>query len=249
MRELSSPNTVADAIFGAVADHSRPLLTYYDEATGERTDLSAATLGNWAAKTANYLVDEIGVGAGDVVVVDLPEHWQTAGIVIGALWAGTDVHLADADAAEAASEPRVVFTSRDRLDDHPDADEVVVASLDPFALPLRDLPPGVGDYGSVVRVHGDQFVTRSPAVEALDGMPTAEVVTEARTVAERDGIAAGTRVVSTRPWHTARGVLAHLLAPLIAGGSLVHVANASAERVAAIADVEKAGVVLGIPSE
>ncbi|MHC3003031.1 TIGR03089 family protein [Gordonia sp. GN26] len=244
MRELTTPNTVADAIFGAVTDHSRPLLTYYDEATGERTELSAATLGNWAAKTANYLTDEIGVGAGDVVVVDLPEHWQTAGIVLGALWSGADVHLPGPDATEAASEALVVFTSRDRLDDHPDADEVVVASLDPFALPLRDLPPGVGDYGSVVRVHGDQFVSRSPAVEALDGAPTAEVITEARTVAERDGIGAGTRVVSTRPWHGASDVLAHLLAPMIAGGSLVHVANADAERVTAIAEVEKAGVIL-----
>ncbi|SDU52201.1 TIGR03089 family protein [Gordonia westfalica] len=238
MRELNTPNTVADAIFGAVADHSRPLLTYYDEATGERTELSAATLGNWAAKTANYLVDEIGVNAGDVVVVDLPEHWQTAGIVLGALWAGADVHTEGFDDAV------LVFTSRDRLDDHPDADEVVVASLDPFALPLRDLPPGVGDYGSVVRVHGDQFFSRSPATSALDGATTAEVITDARGAAERDGIVASTRVVSTRRWHTAPGVLAHLLAPLVAGGSLVHVANATAERVAAIADVEKAGVVL-----
>ncbi|WP_374609845.1 TIGR03089 family protein, partial [Gordonia sp. (in: high G+C Gram-positive bacteria)] len=71
MRELT-PNTVTDAIFAAVTDHSRPLLTYYDDATGERTELSAATLGNWAAKTANYLRDEIGVAEGDVVAVDLP---------------------------------------------------------------------------------------------------------------------------------------------------------------------------------
>ena len=71
MRELT-PNTLTDAIFAAVADHSRPLLTYYDDATDERTELSAATLGNWAAKTANYLRDEIGVAEGDVLGAATP---------------------------------------------------------------------------------------------------------------------------------------------------------------------------------
>ena len=240
MRELNNPNTVTDAVFAAVADHSRPLLTYYDDGTGERTELSGATLGNWAAKTGNYLIDEIGVTGGDVVVVDLPEHWQTAGILLGALWAGADVHLDAGDDAD----PRVVFTTRERLDDHSDADEIVVASLDPFALPLRDLPPGVGDYGSVVRVHGDQFVSRTRAAEALAGQPTSSVISAARAAAERDGIAPGTRVVSTRPWRTADGVIAHLLAPLIVGGSLVHLTGATPERVAALAGVEKAGLVL-----
>lgn len=238
MRELNTPNTLTDAIFAAVADHSRPLLTYYDDSTGERTELSAATLGNWAAKTANYLVDEIGVMPGDVVAVDLPAHWQTAGILLGALWAGADVHF------ESTDEAMVVFTSRDRLDDHPDADEVVVASLDPFALPLRDLPPGVGDYGSVVRVHGDQYSSRRPASATLEGTAIGEVLDDARAIAERDGIGPGTRVVSTRPWHPAEFVVAHLLTPFLVGGSLVHVTAASPERVTAIAEMEKATLVL-----
>ncbi|AFR48427.1 TIGR03089 family protein [Gordonia sp. KTR9] len=236
MREL---NTVTDAIFDAVADHSRPLLTYYDDATGERTELSGATLGNWAAKTANYLLDEIGVVEGDIVAVDLPEHWQTAGILLGALWAGADVHLDIDD-----DTPLVLFTSRDRLDDHPDADEVVVASLDPFALPLRDLPPGVGDYGSVVRVHGDQFFSRGPASAAVEGEPTTAVLAAARATAERDGLGPGARVVSTRPWHTADRVIDHLLAPFLVGGSLVHVTAASPERISAIAEMEKATLIL-----
>ncbi len=33
------------------ADRARPLLTYYDDATGERAELSAITLENWVAKT------------------------------------------------------------------------------------------------------------------------------------------------------------------------------------------------------
>ena len=36
-------------------DPARPLLTFYDDATGERTELSVATFANWVAKTANLL--------------------------------------------------------------------------------------------------------------------------------------------------------------------------------------------------
>ena len=46
-------------------DPTRPLLTWYDDATGERTELSGATLANWVAKTANLLVDGLGLGPGD----------------------------------------------------------------------------------------------------------------------------------------------------------------------------------------
>jgi uncharacterized protein (TIGR03089 family) len=66
-------------------DGSRPLFTYYDDATGERVELSVATTANWVAKTANYLSDEHGLDAGDPVGVMLPLHWQTA-IVLLACW-------------------------------------------------------------------------------------------------------------------------------------------------------------------
>ena len=36
-------------------DGTRPLLTWYDDASGERIELSVATAANWAAKTANLL--------------------------------------------------------------------------------------------------------------------------------------------------------------------------------------------------
>ncbi len=48
------------------ADPAGPRITYYDDATGERIELSAVTLANWAAKTANFLSDEFALvpGAG-----------------------------------------------------------------------------------------------------------------------------------------------------------------------------------------
>ncbi|HEY1176031.1 MAG TPA: AMP-dependent synthetase, partial [Phytomonospora sp.] len=39
-----------------------PLLTYLDAATGERTALTAAELGDWAARTASLLRDGCGLG-------------------------------------------------------------------------------------------------------------------------------------------------------------------------------------------
>lgn len=57
----------------------RPLLTFYDAGTGERTELGYATFANWAAKTANLLADE-GVEPGDDVLVGVDGHW--AGLVV-----------------------------------------------------------------------------------------------------------------------------------------------------------------------
>ena len=44
------------------ADPAGPRITYYDDATGERIELSTVTLANWAAKTGNLLRDELGAG-------------------------------------------------------------------------------------------------------------------------------------------------------------------------------------------
>ena len=62
-----------------------PLITQYDDATDERIELSAATLANWVAKTANLLQDEFDVGPGSAVAVALPVHWQTAAVLL-AVW-------------------------------------------------------------------------------------------------------------------------------------------------------------------
>lgn len=46
-------------------DPAAPLVTFYDDATGERVELSARTFDNWVAKTANLLQDELNAGPGD----------------------------------------------------------------------------------------------------------------------------------------------------------------------------------------
>ena len=41
------------------SDPARPLVTFYDDATGERIELSVTTYANWVAKTASLLQDEL----------------------------------------------------------------------------------------------------------------------------------------------------------------------------------------------
>lgn len=59
-------------------DLSRPRLTWYDDANGERIDLSGKTLANWVAKAANWLESEMALAPGDeVALVMPPDHWRT----------------------------------------------------------------------------------------------------------------------------------------------------------------------------
>ncbi|MEV5448315.1 TIGR03089 family protein, partial [Streptomyces sp. NPDC052644] len=69
----------------------QPLLTYCDDATGERTELTAKQLGDWAARTAGLLRDGCGLGPGSRVAVLLPPHWRTAAVLLGAWSVGLAV--------------------------------------------------------------------------------------------------------------------------------------------------------------
>lgn len=228
--------TVTAAILAAAPDHARPMLTYYNESTGERTELSAATLGNWAAKIGNYLRDELGLVAGDRVRVDLPEHWQTAAVLLGAWWAGVAVDLSD-DLAD----QRAAFVARDRIDGR-DEDEIIVVPLDPFAMGVRDLPVGISDFGESIRAHGDHFSPSGAGTDAVDTVTVSQVLAAAAAITTA-GIAPGDRVLSVRGWHTADEVVANFAAPLVAGASLVYVdGGADDVRLAKIAETEKATV-------
>jgi uncharacterized protein (TIGR03089 family) len=196
------------------ANSPAPRITYYDDATGERIELSTVTLANWAAKTANLLRDEFGAGPGSTVAVRLPAHWQTAGVLLGIWWAGAEVVLG-------AGSTDVAFCT---VGDEPDADEVCVLSLDAFGRPVPDLPLGVTDYSTAVRVHGDRF-SPAGAGPALDGRNVDEVAAAARKSAVTQGITAQDRVLSSGAWDTPETLTAHLLAVLVVGASLVQVAH------------------------
>ena len=198
-----------------------PRITYYDDASGERIELSAVTLANWSAKTGNLLRDELGAGPGSRVAVLLPTHWQTVAVLLGAWYIGAEVVLGPAEAD-------VALCTADRLADAEAAvgpGEIAVLSLDPFGKPVADLPVGVTDYATSVRVHGDQIIPERDPGPALDGRSVADILAAARDSASEQGLTADDRVLSTARWDTADELIAHLLAVFVAGGSLVQVAN------------------------
>jgi uncharacterized protein (TIGR03089 family) len=103
--------------------------------------------------------------------------------------------------------------------------EIAVLSLDPFGKPAPDLPIGVTDYATSVRVHGDQIVPERNPGPALDGRSVAELLTAAAGSATAQGLTTGDRVLSTARWGTPDELTDNLLAVFAARASLVLVAN------------------------
>lgn len=213
--------SIGDLVTAAIApDPTRPLLTWYDDRTGERTELSGATLANWIAKTANLLVDGAGLALGDPVAVLLPPHWQTAAVLLGAWTAGAAVdHGPDPHPVD------VLFAVGP--DTAPDwsAGERYAFALHPLALPMREVPPGWSDFVVEVRGHGDRFTPpeqvggADPAVLGPVRLTHAEVLERARRRADELGVGAGARVLIDVEHHA--DPLDWLLAPLAAGATTV----------------------------
>ncbi len=221
---------LAAAVLGPLLarDPMGPRITYYDDASGERIELSTVTLANWAAKTANLLRDELGAGPGSRVAVLLPAHWQTAAVLLGVWWIGAEVVL-DHPASPAPGGgglAEVALCTADRLTQAEEmAPEVAVLSLDPFGAPAAGLPIGVTDYATAVRVHGDHAAAEPNPGPALAGRSVEAVLADARAGAAGQHLSAGDRVMSARTWSTADEVVDNLLAVWAAGASLVQVAN------------------------
>jgi len=210
------------------ADPVGPRITYYDDATGERIELSAVTLANWAAKTGNLLRDELGAGPASRVAILLPAHWQTAAVLFGVWWIGAEAVLADG----AAGPADLALCTIDRLDEADSAltstapgGEVAVLSLDPFGRSAPDLPIGVIDYATAVRVHGDQIVPERHPGPALAGRSAEEILADCENSSAARGLTSKDRVLSSASWAGPAELVDGLLAIMAVGGSLVQVAN------------------------
>ena len=224
MRELT--NLASAVLDPLLAVGSAPRITYYDDATGERIELSTVTLANWAAKTGNLLRDELGAGPGSRVGILLPAHWQTLGVILGVWYVGAEVVLGQ-DGCD------IACCTADRLD-HADAavgqaGEVVAFSLDAFGKPIADLPFGITDYATSVRVHGDQITAERNPGSALNGRSTDEVLSLATSSGLARNFTPSDRVLSTDGWDTPDDLIDNLLAVYAAGASLVQVANPEPE--------------------
>jgi uncharacterized protein (TIGR03089 family) len=227
------------------AEPARPLVTFYDDATGERVELSVKTFDNWVAKTANLLVDGLAVDPGSRVALALPAHWQTAAWLF-ACWAA-GVTAVPVDEGEIPADVDVVAAAPGRLDDAlATGAEVVGLSLHALGAPLAACPPGVTDYAVEVRAYGDRFGAPldadAPAVEV-----GGEVLSGAELVAaaEELGLPAGTRMLTTLSYTTREGLLDGLVGPLTTQGSVIICQNHEQTRLDRRISLERATASVG----
>lgn len=208
------------------ASPAQPLVTFYDDATGERVELSVTTYANWVAKTAGLVQDELDVEHGALVLVDLPTHW------LGAVWLGallsagqvvtTDVSMAD-QADLVVCGPAGVEGYAGRTDVVP----VVALSLRPLGARFVDpLPTGVVDYGAVVLGQPDAFWPTQPPVPDDEAWRDGDgTLTQAELLAEAAAappLERGGRLLTDVNPCTPSGRTT-LLSPLLLGGGTVWV--------------------------
>src|ERR687894_2706386 len=199
-----------------------PLLTSYDDLGGGRVELSAATLANWVAKTANLLQDEFDVTGGSTVAVALPVHWQTAAVLLGVWSCGATVLDTAAEDDGRLDDADVVLAAQDRLPplEEQGLPELLGLSRHPLGMGMAGYAGPARDFALEVRTHGDTFV----AYEAPDpGSPglllggltlTLEgLVTAGRELGQRLGLRPGDRVLVDEQTALEAGPVAWLLAP------------------------------------
>src|SRR3712207_4244491 len=153
------PTTFADLLARRLRrDAGKPLVTWYDAATGERVELSVTTYANWVAKAASLLTEEHDLERGATLRLDLPSHWLGP-VFLGAGWsAGLVLTFAgEADAVVCGPERLASWAElSDRV-------LVLACSLLPMGVRFAEpLPAGVHDVGVEIWSQPDAFVATDP---------------------------------------------------------------------------------------
>jgi uncharacterized protein (TIGR03089 family) len=241
----------------AASDAGRPFLTYLDDATGERVELSYTTFGNWLSKTANLLQDDLMVSPGDRIALCAPPHWLTAVWAVAPLFAGAVVdpwgEPKSAHTVIAGPDEAVLTAARDC------PGERLALSLLPLGRPFELVPDGFRDYSAEVRGFGDHFAAFNPpqpGSEALvvDGNGRALTHTElieratvaAAAAKERPdgpdvGLGGADRLLvdARGDRFTGDDLVSWLFGPLVAGAGVVIVRGADPARLDRIAEMER----------
>ena len=206
------------------------LISYYDDRVGERAAVSAGELGDWAGATAALLVEECRLGPGDRVAVLLSPHWQTAAVLLGAWSAGLEVSYQGWATAglQPAGSFDATFVAGSRvgswLEDLPSGRHQFVLGDTGAAKTTDD---GYRSFAEAVRPYlGARPAVPLPGADraaTTDGTTFGALGAIAHGVAERSGIGRGDRVLIDTA--TSEQPVIWLLAPLLAGASIVLCAN------------------------
>ncbi|MGW7416277.1 TIGR03089 family protein [Streptomyces sp. NPDC054863] len=252
----TTDRTPADLLRSALAtDPGRPLVTFYDDATGERVELSVATFANWVAKTANLLQGDLSAGPGDRLALHLPAHWQTAVWLLACSSVGVE-----ADVLGAPESADVVVSGPDSLDAaRAGRGERIALALRPLGGRFPQPPEGFADYAVEVPSQGDRFAPFAPvdpdeSALSVGGavLTAADVVERARADAAALGLGPGSRLLSGLSYDTWEGLSSGLYAPLAAGGSVVlcrNLGQLSAEGLAKRVESERVTHTVGRPAQ
>ncbi len=242
------------------SDAARPFLTYLDDATGERVELSYATFGNWLSKTANLVQDDLMAEPGDRIALCAPPHWLTAVWAVAPLLAGVAVdpwgEAKSAHTVIAGPAEDVLAAARDC------PGERLALSLLPLGRPFEVVPDGFRDYSAEVRGFGDHFAafnapqsdTQALVMGRGGGTFThAELIEQAAAAAAsvkesadspEVGLSGGDRMLvdARRDRFTGSELVSWLFAPLLVGAGIVIVRGvgvADAARLDRIAETER----------
>ena len=211
-------------------DPAAPLVTYYNDGTGERTELSARTLDNWVAKTASFGTDLLGLEPGATVRLGLSRHWLGVVWVLAALRAGW--RLLDSGPAD------LVVLDEATVAAGADTDgQLVCVSTRPLARSFgADLPPRAEDYAAEIAGCADVFHPAPP--NSVADAELHALLEQAQIEAAQLGLgSAGDRLLVATD--VVGGARTLLLGALVARASLVLADGLDEARLDQVASIEK----------
>lgn len=212
----------------------RPVLTFYDDRTGERRELTAAALSGLAARVARLLREGCGLRPGDRVALQAPPHWQSAAVALGAWSVGAALSFrlsatAGLKALDSTDGETLdaLFVERTRiddwLDDVPDARHRFVLALGGGGdVPdgYRDFVTEIGGYPQTLPAYG---LVRPDRAASADGTSFGAWGRLAGAIAEQWDLRPGDRVLIDAGEH--EHPVKWLLSPLSVGATVVLCAN------------------------
>ncbi len=219
-------------------DPGRPLVTFYDHATGERVELSVTTYANWVAKAAGLLVEEGDLERGMTLRVDLPPHWLSV-VFLGAAWTvGLQVTESDQpDAVVCGPETLAAWTP------HAATLPVFACSLLPMGVRFAEpLPAHVRDVGLEIWSQPDAFIAfdePSDTDAATDSLTQDALLAQRLTATAGSSLADGGRLLSVTDPASPPG-MATFTEPLMRGGSLVLIRRPDPDRLDDVFVAERA---------
>ena len=222
----------------------KPFVTHYDDARGERVELSYRTFENWTAKIANLLVEELDVAEGGRTAVLVGNHWRAVAISF-ACWraGGCLVPLDPATSAETGAAVlreagcAAAFVTEeglaglaDALGPEPGRPALVAvgagllgrAAADPAtALDFATVVPSMGDLFDAAGGLGSEALLSGGAGPRGRALRQGELLAAAGRAAAELDLDDTDRMLTGLPAHLPAGVARGLVAPFAAGAGVV----------------------------